>query len=144
MHRRNTLLHYHLITVIYRCPLFLSFYCFCRVMCLGCDHKLSRPEMQTLIEYLNPDWSAHSEEMAPDADVQLTPEQIEGFKVRFYECVLYQLLKLVAISILSVLKTQKENMAKWFTRVTQCSQYKGRQIFSYLEVCAHFNSLKPD
>lgn len=37
--------------------------------------------MQKLILSHNPDWSAHSEEMAPDADVQLSKEQIEGFKV---------------------------------------------------------------
>ena len=50
-------------------------------MCLGCTFKLSRPEMQELIRSHNPDWSAQSEEMAPDADVQLSEEQIEGFKV---------------------------------------------------------------
>lgn len=52
-----------------------------RVMCLGCDHRMSRPEMQNLIDSYNPSWSAHSEEMAPDADVQLSPEQIKGFTV---------------------------------------------------------------
>ena len=50
-------------------------------MCLGCDFKMTRQEMQELIRTHNPDWSAHSEEMAPDADVQLSQEQIEGFKV---------------------------------------------------------------
>lgn len=52
-----------------------------RVMCLGCDFKFSRPEFQNLIKSFNPTWSAESEEMAPDADVQLTEEQIEGFRV---------------------------------------------------------------
>ncbi|KAL4223966.1 NAD-dependent protein lipoamidase sirtuin-4 [Mactra antiquata] len=52
-----------------------------RVMCLNCDHTMSRPDMQVLIESYNPNWSAQSDEMAPDADVQLTPEQIEGFNV---------------------------------------------------------------
>ena len=42
---------------------------------------MTRPEMQVWIESHNPNWSAHSEEMAPDADVQLTPQQIEGFTV---------------------------------------------------------------
>ena len=53
-------------------------------MCLGCDFKMTRQEMQELIRAHNPDWSAHSEEMAPDADVQLSKEQIEGFKVYIY------------------------------------------------------------
>ncbi|XP_060552371.1 NAD-dependent protein lipoamidase sirtuin-4, mitochondrial-like [Ruditapes philippinarum] len=52
-----------------------------RVMCLGCDHKMTRPEMQVLIESYNPNWSAQSDEIAPDADVQLTQDQIDGFKV---------------------------------------------------------------
>ena len=51
-------------------------------MCLGCNFKMSRPEMQELIRSHNPSWSAQSAEMAPDADVQLTEEQIEGFKVK--------------------------------------------------------------
>ena len=53
-----------------------------RVMCLGCDFKFSRPELQELIKSFNPDWSAQSDDMAPDADVQLTDEQIEGFRVK--------------------------------------------------------------
>ncbi|XP_060585695.1 NAD-dependent protein lipoamidase sirtuin-4, mitochondrial-like [Ruditapes philippinarum] len=52
-----------------------------RVMCLICDHKMTRPEMQVLIESYNPNWSAQSDEIAPDADVQLTQDQIDGFKV---------------------------------------------------------------
>jgi NAD-dependent deacetylase sirtuin 4 len=52
-----------------------------RVMCLSCDHKMTRPEMQVLIESYNPNWSAQSDEIAPDADVQLTQDQIDGFKV---------------------------------------------------------------
>ena len=50
-------------------------------MCLGCDFKFSRPELQELIKSFNPVWSAQSDDMAPDADVQLTDEQIEGFRV---------------------------------------------------------------
>lgn len=52
-----------------------------RVMCLGCSHTMTRQVMQELIESHNPHWSAHSEEIAPDADVQLTSEQIKGFMV---------------------------------------------------------------
>ena len=52
-----------------------------RVMCLSCDHKMNRPEMQVLIDSYNPNWSAKSDEIAPDADVQLTQEQVDGFKV---------------------------------------------------------------
>ncbi|KAH3885324.1 NAD-dependent protein lipoamidase sirtuin-4, mitochondrial-like [Dreissena polymorpha] len=52
-----------------------------RVMCLDCDYCLSRCEMQDLIAAHNRHWSATSHEMAPDADVQLTDEQIRGFQV---------------------------------------------------------------
>ena len=44
--------------------------------------------MQVWIESHNPNWSAHSEEMAPDADVQLTPQQIEGFTVQLLKIAL--------------------------------------------------------
>ena len=57
-------------------------------MCLHCDHTMTRPEMQVWIESHNPYWSAHSEEMAPDADVQLTPQQIEGFTVQLLKVAL--------------------------------------------------------
>lgn len=53
-----------------------------RVMCLSCNHKILRTEMQDYIRHLNPDYYAQSLQMAPDGDVSLTPEQIEGFKVR--------------------------------------------------------------
>lgn len=52
-----------------------------RVMCLKCDHKMTRPEMQVLLDSYNTNWSAQSDEIAPDADVQLSQEQINGFKV---------------------------------------------------------------
>lgn len=52
-----------------------------RVMCLDCDHTMTRNQMQELIAAHNPHWSAQSEVMAPDADVQLTPKQTEGFVV---------------------------------------------------------------
>ncbi|KAK7087807.1 NAD-dependent protein lipoamidase sirtuin-4, mitochondrial-like [Littorina saxatilis] len=52
-----------------------------RVLCLSCHHKILRNTMQEHIKALNPDWHAQSLEMAPDGDVQLTTEQVEGFKV---------------------------------------------------------------
>ncbi|KAH3820568.1 hypothetical protein DPMN_122312 [Dreissena polymorpha] len=54
-----------------------------RVMCLECEHKMTRPEMQVLNDSYNPNWSAQSDEIAPDADVQLSQEQINGFKIFF-------------------------------------------------------------
>lgn len=50
-----------------------------RVLCLDCDFKISRVEFQTIIRELNKDWSAVSNTIAPDSDVQLTEEQIKGF-----------------------------------------------------------------
>ncbi|KAL8589467.1 hypothetical protein ACOMHN_061678 [Nucella lapillus] len=52
-----------------------------RVVCLACHNKVPRTAMQQQIKALNPDWHAHSSQMAPDGDINLTPEQIEGFKV---------------------------------------------------------------
>ncbi|KAK7480065.1 hypothetical protein BaRGS_00028702 [Batillaria attramentaria] len=52
-----------------------------RVVCLSCHHKTHRTEMQERIRQLNPVWHAQSQEMAPDGDVSLTQEQVEGFKV---------------------------------------------------------------
>lgn len=37
--------------------------------------------MQVILDSYNTGWSAHSDEIAPDADVQLSQEQINGFKV---------------------------------------------------------------
>ncbi|XP_035691922.1 NAD-dependent protein lipoamidase sirtuin-4, mitochondrial-like [Branchiostoma floridae] len=52
-----------------------------RVMCLSCPSVIPRTDMQTRIKHLNPLWHAESQEMAPDADVFLAPEQIAGFRV---------------------------------------------------------------
>ncbi|XP_033748111.1 NAD-dependent protein lipoamidase sirtuin-4, mitochondrial-like [Pecten maximus] len=52
-----------------------------RVMCMNCDAKMPRTRLQELIEKHNPLWLARSVEMAPDGDVQLTTEQVKGFKV---------------------------------------------------------------
>ena len=54
-----------------------------RVICLSCQHKMLRHEMQERIKDLNPEWHAQSLEMAPDGDVSLTSEQVTGFKVTF-------------------------------------------------------------
>ncbi|KAK3083666.1 hypothetical protein FSP39_001007 [Pinctada imbricata] len=52
-----------------------------RVMCLHCDHKMKRTELQDQIINENPEWTAHAMDIAPDGDVQLSQEQIDGFKV---------------------------------------------------------------
>ncbi|XP_021345500.1 NAD-dependent protein lipoamidase sirtuin-4, mitochondrial-like isoform X2 [Mizuhopecten yessoensis] len=52
-----------------------------RVMCMSCDDKMSREQLQNLIGQHNPMWQAKSVDMAPDGDVQLTTEQVQGFKV---------------------------------------------------------------
>ncbi|XP_074655017.1 NAD-dependent protein lipoamidase sirtuin-4, mitochondrial-like [Tubulanus polymorphus] len=54
-----------------------------RVMCItkDCSFKSSRDELQNLIELQNPDWSAISQEIAPDGDVQLSQEQVDGFQM---------------------------------------------------------------
>lgn len=52
-----------------------------RVICLSCHHKIPRTEMQERIKDLNPVWHAQSQDMAPDGDVNLTQEQIQGFQV---------------------------------------------------------------
>ena len=58
--------------------------CAHRVMCLHCDAKMTRPQLQDLIISHNPDWTVEqSVEMAPDGDVQLSQKQIDGFKVKF-------------------------------------------------------------
>lgn len=52
-----------------------------RVHCLSCDNRLPRTQLQEIIKRENPMWHSESIEMAPDGDVQLTEEQIKGFKV---------------------------------------------------------------
>ncbi|XP_076472917.1 NAD-dependent protein lipoamidase sirtuin-4, mitochondrial-like [Babylonia areolata] len=52
-----------------------------RVVCLSCHSKVPRIAVQAQIKALNPDWHAHSSQMAPDGDISLTPEQVQGFKV---------------------------------------------------------------
>ena len=53
-----------------------------RVECLTCKQIIPRNRMQDMIISLNPDWHEQSFEIAPDGDVNLTWEQVEGFKAR--------------------------------------------------------------
>ncbi|XP_039310095.1 NAD-dependent protein deacylase Sirt4 isoform X2 [Solenopsis invicta] len=52
-----------------------------RVMCLNCDHKICRHELQRVFKTLNPSMMATAQMIRPDGDVELSQEQIEGFKV---------------------------------------------------------------
>lgn len=52
-----------------------------RVACLRCDYKTTRHDLQIVIENLNPSWRAFSNVLAPDGDIQLSQEEIEGFQV---------------------------------------------------------------
>lgn len=52
-----------------------------RVECLDCKQMISRPELQDMIKGDNPMWYSQSVDMAPDGDVQLSQEQINGFNV---------------------------------------------------------------
>lgn len=52
-----------------------------RVMCLNCDHKISRYALQKVFDELNPKMDAAVEMIRPDGDVDLTQEQVEGFVV---------------------------------------------------------------
>ncbi|XP_041349727.1 NAD-dependent protein lipoamidase sirtuin-4, mitochondrial-like [Gigantopelta aegis] len=52
-----------------------------RVECLTCKQIIPRNRMQEMIISLNPDWHEQSFDIAPDGDVNLKWEQVEGFKV---------------------------------------------------------------
>ena len=52
-----------------------------RVACLQCQFKMKRLELQEKIIRENPDWVAQALDIAPDGDVQLSQEQIDGFQV---------------------------------------------------------------
>ncbi|XP_035691017.1 NAD-dependent protein lipoamidase sirtuin-4, mitochondrial-like [Branchiostoma floridae] len=51
-----------------------------RAACLSCKHVVPRSGLQQVISNMNPHWEAVPFEIRPDADVALTPEQIEGFR----------------------------------------------------------------
>ncbi|KYM93810.1 NAD-dependent ADP-ribosyltransferase sirtuin-4, partial [Cyphomyrmex costatus] len=52
-----------------------------RVMCLNCDHKISRYYLQRVFQKLNPSMIATTEMIRPDGDVELSQTQVEGFNV---------------------------------------------------------------
>ncbi|XP_032679141.1 NAD-dependent protein deacylase Sirt4 isoform X1 [Odontomachus brunneus] len=52
-----------------------------RVMCLNCNHKICRYELQKLFQELNPSMIATTQMIRPDGDVELSQEQVEGFNV---------------------------------------------------------------
>lgn len=56
-----------------------------RVACLRCDYKTTRHDLQIVIENLNPSWRAFSNVLAPDGDIQLSQEEIEGFQVSNFQ-----------------------------------------------------------
>ncbi|KAL6429605.1 hypothetical protein ACFW04_007505 [Cataglyphis niger] len=52
-----------------------------RVMCLNCDHKICRYELQEVFQKLNPSMVAISQMIRPDGDVELSQAQVEDFNV---------------------------------------------------------------
>ena len=56
--------------------------CSARVVCVDCGYKsLTREELQEIILNQNPNWTAQSNTINPDADVHLTEEQLGDFQV---------------------------------------------------------------
>ncbi|XP_024879897.1 NAD-dependent protein deacylase Sirt4-like [Temnothorax curvispinosus] len=52
-----------------------------RVMCLTCDHKICRYELQRTFQKLNPSMIATAQMIRPDGDVDVSQAQVEGFNV---------------------------------------------------------------
>lgn len=52
-----------------------------RVMCLNCDHKICRYELQEMFKKLNPSMVATTQMIRPDGDVELSQTQVENFNV---------------------------------------------------------------
>lgn len=52
-----------------------------KVMCLNCDQKVCRYELQKIIQMLNPSMIATTQMIRPDGDVELTQTQVEDFNV---------------------------------------------------------------
>ncbi|XP_070151244.1 NAD-dependent protein deacylase Sirt4 isoform X2 [Polyergus mexicanus] len=52
-----------------------------RVMCLNCDHKICRYELQEVFQKLNPSMIAITQMIRPDGDVELSQAQVEDFNV---------------------------------------------------------------
>ncbi len=55
--------------------------CSHRVVCLSCDMKMSRWDLQSLLKEHNPYWDIESTEIAPDGDVLLDDDLVKSFKV---------------------------------------------------------------
>lgn len=51
------------------------------VICLDCGRLEDRDDLQSRILAANPGWLAHEGETAPDGDVELSPEEVERFRV---------------------------------------------------------------
>ncbi|XP_046417256.1 NAD-dependent protein deacylase Sirt4 isoform X1 [Neodiprion fabricii] len=52
-----------------------------RVTCLNCDHKISRYDLQKILQQNNKDMKAEAQMMRPDGDVELSQDQVENFVV---------------------------------------------------------------
>lgn len=52
-----------------------------RVMCLNCNHKICRYELQEVFQKLNPSMVAITQMIRPDGDVELSQAQVEDFNV---------------------------------------------------------------
>jgi len=55
------------------------------VMCLSCDAMVDRHSLQTLFQEYNPSFQAESENIAPDADVEIDDEIVKQFKVNCFD-----------------------------------------------------------
>lgn len=51
------------------------------VRCMDCSHIESRHSLQARLAALNPDWSVHGVEQAPDGDAELAGEMVQRFRV---------------------------------------------------------------
>ncbi|XP_011640506.1 NAD-dependent protein deacylase Sirt4-like isoform X2 [Pogonomyrmex barbatus] len=51
------------------------------VICLNCNHKICRHELQKVFQKLNPSMIATAEMIRPDGDVELSQTQVESFNV---------------------------------------------------------------
>ncbi|KAG5451719.1 NAD-dependent protein lipoamidase sirtuin-4 [Clonorchis sinensis] len=54
------------------------------VVCLTCQHRFGRAELQQMFLELNPSWAVYDGKekvVAPDGDVELSPSQTQGFKI---------------------------------------------------------------
>ncbi|XP_012252116.2 NAD-dependent protein deacylase Sirt4-like isoform X1 [Athalia rosae] len=51
------------------------------VVCLNCEHKISRFDMQKILQQNNKNMNAETQMMRPDGDVELSQEQIDNFVV---------------------------------------------------------------